>query len=270
MSPSAPSTGPDDLTGRVALVTGGSSGLGFASAQALARRGAHVVLSSRGGDKLDAARLRLVEAGGKATAIPADIRDLASLETLVATTERDVGPVDILVPNGGGPPAKPATEITEEDWQNALPLIFLFIPRLCGLVLPGMRARRWGRIVAINSISSRQPIANLSISNALRPAVLGYLKTLSNEVAAEGVTVNAVLPGYTLTERQTELAAAASARTGKTTDEIYNTWVGNTTIGRMAEPEEIGEVVGFLASPAAAYLTGQAITVDGGYVKSLM
>jgi 3-oxoacyl-[acyl-carrier protein] reductase len=266
MSPS----GPDDLTGRVALVTGGSSGLGFASAQALARRGAHVVLSSRGGDKLDRARMRLVEAGAKVTAIAADIRDLASLESLVAETERNVGPVDILVPNGGGPPSKPATETTEEDWQNALPLVFLFIPRLCRLVLPGMRERRWGRIVAINSISSRQPIPNLAISNALRPAVLGYLKTLSNEVAAEGVTVNAVLPGYTLTERQEELAAAASARTGKAQEDIYNLWVGNTTIGRMAQPEEVGEIVGFLASPAASYVTGQAITVDGGYVKSLM
>jgi 3-oxoacyl-[acyl-carrier protein] reductase len=270
---SSPSNHPEDLTGRVALVTGGSSGLGFAAAKALARRGAHVVISSRGGDKLDAARTRLAEHAtpdARIAAIPADVRDLASLESLVAETERQVGPVDILVPNGGGPPAKPATEITEEDWQNAFPMIFLFVPRLCRLVLPGMRERRWGRIVAINSISSRQPIPNLSISNALRPAVLGYLKTLANEVAADGVTVNALLPGYTLTERQNELAAANSARTGKTEEEIFRMWAGNTTIGRMGEPDEIGEVIGFLCTPAASYLTGQAITVDGGYVKGLM
>lgn len=269
----SPAANPEDLTGRVALVTGGSSGLGFAAAQALARRGAHVVISSRGRDKLEAARTRLAEhgaSGATIAAIPADVRELASLENLVAETERSVGPVDILVPNGGGPPAKPAAEITEEDWHNAFPLIFLFIPRLCRLVLPGMRERRWGRIVAINSISSRQPIPNLSISNALRPAVLGYLKTLSNEVAAEGVTVNAVLPGYTLTERQDELAAANSARLGKSREEIYQMWVGNTSAGRMAQPEEIGEVVGFLCTPAASYLTGQAITVDGGYVKGLL
>jgi len=269
----SPLASPEDLTGRVALVTGGSSGLGFAAARALARRGAHVVISSRGGDKLEAARTRLAEhgsSGATITAIPADVRELASLENLVAETERSVGPVDILVPNGGGPPAKPAAEITEEDWQISLPLVFLFIPRLCRLVLPGMRERRWGRIVAINSISSRQPIPNLSISNALRPAVLGYLKTLSNEVAAEGVTVNAVLPGYTLTERQDELAAANAARTGKSREEIYQMWVGNTSAGRMAQPEEIGEVIGFLCTPAASYVTGQAITVDGGYVKGLM
>lgn len=269
----SPSTSPDDLTGRVALVTGGSSGLGFAAARALARRGAHVVIASRGGEKLESARERLAgqgAPGAKIAAIAADIRDLGSLELLVAETEKTVGPIDILVPNGGGPPAKPATEITEEDWQIALPLVFLFIPRLCRMVLPGMRQRGWGRIVAINSISSRQPIANLGVSNALRPAVLGYLKTLSNEVAADGVTVNAILPGYTLTERQDELAAAASARTGKSKEEIFEMWKGNTTIGRMAEPDEIGEVIGFLCSPAASYLTGQSITVDGGYVKGLM
>lgn len=268
----------DELAGRVALVTGASSGLGFAAARALARRGAHVVIASRGaasggGDKLESARARLAEQGAPGAtiaAIPADVRDPASLESLVAETERSVGPVDILVANGGGPPAKPATEITEEDWQIALPLVLLFIPRLCRLVLPGMRERRWGRIVAINSISSRQPIPNLALSNALRPAVLGYLKTLSNEVAAEGVTVNAVLPGYTLTERQDELAAANAARLGKSEDEIRQMWAGNTATGRMAQPEEVGEVVGFLCTPAASYLTGQAVTVDGGYVKSLM
>jgi len=269
----SPSSSLDDLTGRVALVTGASSGLGFAAAKALARRGAHVVISSRGGDKLESARERLAghaTPGATIAAIPADIRDLTSLERLVAETERQAGLVDILVPNGGGPPAKPATEVTEEDWQNAFALTFLFIPRLCRLVLPGMRERRWGRIVAVNSISTRQPIPNLAVSNTLRPAVVGYLKTLSNEVAADGVTVNAVLPGYTLTERQHELAAASAARTGKSEDEIRQTWAGNTMIGRMAEPDEIGEVIGFLCTPAASYLTGQAITVDGGYVKSLM
>ena len=256
-----------DLTGRVALVTGASSGLGFASAQALVRRGARVAISSRGEEKLERARERL---GADVIAMPADIRDADALANLAGEVERRLGPVDVLVANGGGPPAKPAVDVTEEDWQVAIPLILLFVPRLCRLVLPGMRERRWGRIVAINSVSSRQPIPALALSNSLRPAVLGYLKTLSQEVAADGVTVNAVLPGYTLTERQEELASAASARTGKSREEIVAGWIANTPTGRMAEPDEIGAMVGFLCSPEASYVTGQAIAVDGGYVKGLL
>lgn len=256
-----------DLQGKIALVTGASSGLGFAAAKALARRGARVALASRGGEKLEQARERL---GGDAVAIPADVRDAAALTNLAGEVERRLGPVDILVANGGGPPSKPALELTEEDWQVAIPLALLFVPRLCRLVLPGMRERRWGRIVAINSVSTRQPIPGLALSNSLRPAVVGYLKTLSQEVAADGITVNAVLPGYTRTERQEELATAASARTGKSKEEVVAGWIGNTPIGRMAEPDEIGAMVGFLCSPEASYLTGQAIAVDGGYVRGLL
>jgi 3-oxoacyl-[acyl-carrier protein] reductase len=229
-----------------------------------------VVIASRGGEKLDKARAGLAAAGVETFAIAADIRDPESLTHLGEEAARQAGPIDILIANGGGPPPKPAAELTEEDWAAAIPLVFLFVPRLCRLVLPGMRERRWGRIVAINSVSTRQPIPNLSLSNALRPAVLGYLKTLSQEVAPDGVTVNSVLPGYTRTDRQDELAGAAAARTGKSPEEIVAGWTANTPMGRMAEPEEIGEVIGFLCTPAASYVTGQAVTVDGGYVKGLL
>jgi 3-oxoacyl-[acyl-carrier protein] reductase len=262
--------GVEDLTGRTALVTGGSSGLGFASARALARRGARIVLSSRGKEKLEAARQRLEAEGAEVAAFPADVRDAEALAKLVGDAVERFGAVDILIANGGGPPAKPAADLTDEDWQAAIPLVLLFVPRLCRLVLPGMRERQWGRIVAINSVSTRQPIANLALSNALRPAVVGYLKTLSQEVGQEGITVNSVLPGYTRTERQDELANAAAARTGKPREEIVAGWIGNTSLGRLAEPEEIGEVVGFLCSPAASYLTGQALTIDGGYSRGLL
>ena len=259
-----------DLDGRVALVTGASSGMGFAAARALARRGARVAIASRGGEKLEAARAALAGEGQGVEALAADVRDPAALAGLVAEVERRLGPVDVLVANGGGPPAKPAAELTDEDWEAAIPLALLFVPRLCRLVLPGMRQRRWGRIVALNSISTRQPIAGLALSNSLRPAVVGYLKTLSQEVAADGVTVNAVLPGYTRTARQEELSKAAAARTGKSPEEVVAGWLGGTPIGRMGEPEEIAEVVAFLCSPAASYLTGQAIAVDGGYVRGLL
>ena len=260
----------EDLADRVALVTGASSGLGFAAAEALARRGASIALSSRGGDKLERAVRRLAEVAPDVVGIPADVRDPAQIEELVSQAEESLGPVDILVANGGGPRVKPAAELDDADWEEAFPLIFLFIPRLCRLVLPGMLRRGWGRIVAINSVSTKQPIPSLALSNTFRPAVLGYLKTLSLEVASGGVTVNAVLPGYTKTERQLEIAEGVAQRTGQTVDEVLAANNDEFPIGRMAEPPEIGEVVGFLCSPAASYVTGQSVTVDGGYVRGLL
>lgn len=257
------------LSGRIALITGGSSGLGFAAAQALGAQGAKIAIASRGGDKLERALETLAKAGIESIAVPVDVRLPESLDNLISEVESRLGPIDVLVANGGGPPSKPAVDLTDEDWEQAIPLVLLFVPRLCNRVLPGMRERKWGRIVAINSVSARQPIPNLALSNALRPAVLGYLKTLSQEVAADGVTVNAVLPGYTLTERQDELSKAASARTGKSTEEIIAAWTANTPAGRMAEPKEIAAAIAFFCSPAASYVTGQALAVDGGYVRGL-
>ena len=258
-----------DLNDRVALVTGASSGLGLAAARALAQQGARLAISSRGGEKLEAALRGLSADGSEVIAIPADVRELVQLEDLVSETEEQLGPVDILVANGGGPRAKPAAELDESDWQAAIPLAFLFVPRLCTLVLPGMRRRRWGRIVAINSVSARQPIPGLALSNALRPAVLGYLKTLSHEVAADGVTINAVLPGYTRTERQVELAEQMAERSERSAQEILMDQGARIAIGRLAEPDEIGSTIGFLCSEEASYLTGQALAVDGGYVLAL-
>lgn len=261
---------PDSLEGRVALVTGASAGLGFAAAEALARRGARVVLNSRGGERLAQAVERLSATGTDVVGVPGDISSPAEIVALVRAAVDQVGEIDVLVANGGGPPVRTAAEITEQDWATAIPLTLLFVPRLVEQVLPGMRQRRWGRIVAINSVSTRQPIPGLALSNVLRPAVVAYLKSLSQEIASDGVTANAVLPGYTRTERQVELATATAERTGARLDDLYAESSERIPLGRMAEPPEIGEVVGFLCSPAASYLTGQAIAVDGGYALDLM
>lgn len=258
------------LEGRVALVTGASTGLGYAAADSLAGRGASIALNSRGGEKLDAAAERLSARGARVVSIPGNVAELDDIEGIVARAVEQLGPIDILVPNGGGPPVKTAAEITEEDWQAAIPLTLLFVPRLVNQVLPRMRERGWGRIVAINSVSTRQPIAGLALSNALRPAVVGYLKTLALEIAADGVTANAVLPGYTRTERQIELAEGMGAKTGEDPEDLLAQRGQTIPIGRMAEPSEIGAMVGFLCSNEASYVTGQAISVDGGYVKGLL
>lgn len=229
-----------------------------------------MALSSRGGKKLKDAEEILSQTGTEVVSFPADVREPEALENLVSDTEEVLGPIDILVANGGGPKVKPAAELDDADWEEALPLVFLFIPRLCRLVLPGMVRRGWGRIIAINSVSSKQPIPDLALSNTLRPAVIGYLKTLSQEVAAAGVTVNSVLPGYTKTARQLEIAEGVAARRGVAVDEVLAERGAGFPIGRMAEPEEIGEIVGFLATSAASYVTGQAITIDGGYARGLL
>lgn len=258
------------LDGRVALVTGASSGLGYAAAAALGARGARLAISSRGGDKLETAADRLREAGCEVATVAADVSSPSDLAALTTEVESRLGGIDVLVANGGGPRAKQAFELDDADWESAIPLALLFVPRLCNLVLPAMRERGWGRIVAINSISTKQPIAGLALSNALRPAVVGYLKTLSQEVAADGVTVNAVLPGYTRTARQIELAEARAEQTGEELETILSAPVETVPTKRLAEPEEIGAVIGFLCTPEASYVTGQAVAVDGGYALGLL
>jgi 3-oxoacyl-[acyl-carrier protein] reductase len=259
------------LEGRRALVCGASMGLGRAIAQALAAEGADVVVNSRSADRLAAAAREIADAtGSEVTAAPADLTDPDAIGRLVEVARTALGGVDILVTNTGGPPSGPFEDHSADVWRHAIAQNFESVVNLVREVLPAMKERGWGRIINVTSISVKQPVEGLILSNALRAGVTGFAKTIANEAGPFGVTVNNVLPGFTRTERLAELAQAVSGRTGTTPQSVYEAWQKDVPAGRLGEPEELGALAAFLASEKAAYITGQSIAVDGGWIKGLM
>ena len=242
------------LKGRVALVTGASSGLGLASATALAAEGAHVAMLGRREELLGREAARL---GG--LAVPGDVTEPADLERAVAATLAAFGTIDILVWNGGGPPPGRATDVTPETAEQAVALLFLPAVRLVHLCLPHLRRSAGGRVVAITSSSAKEPIDHIALSSAFRPAVTGWLKTLSRELGPDGITVNCVAPGRIATARLEQLYPQ-----GPTEADF-----ADIPLRRWGTPDELGDVVCFLASDRARYVTGQTILVDGGLTRSL-
>ncbi|WP_338870742.1 SDR family oxidoreductase [Myxococcus stipitatus] len=236
------------LKGRRALVMGASAGLGYATAQALVKEGATVAICSRGGDKLERAAKSL----GAALAVPCDLTQPGAARRLVDEVAAKLGGVDVLVVNTGGPPAGPFEALTAEQWQLGFQSLWMAAVDGMQAALPGMRERKWGRIVLVTSLAAREAMPNLTVSNGLRAGLLGLVKTVSNEVAQHGVTVNAVLPGYHATERMTELGL---------TDEKVAPQIPARRLGR---PEELAALVAFLSSEQASYINGQSICVDGG------
>lgn len=254
------------IAGRVALVTAASQGIGRAIAAELAAEGCRVVIAARGREALESARTELADAhGAEVHAIPADVSDVDDLKRLVAATQEVCGPVDILVTNSGGPPRGAPTSHDAGTWQSAYELLLRSVVELTGAVVGGMVDRGWGRILAVTSLAVRQPADGLVLSNSLRAGVTGYLRTLANEVAPHGVTVNSILPGFTATDRLDELfedaedpaAARAAVAAG-------------IPARRMGEPAEIAAMAAFLVSQRASYVTAQAVTVDGGAVRGLL
>ena len=255
---------------RVALVAAGSKGIGFAAALELAREGARVFLCSRDEAHASQAAQRIHDETGAAVAgVGADVTDDQAVQRFVSLARARAGRVDILITNAGGPPASSFADAQLETFRRAFELNALSAIRLAKLVLPGMRAQRWGRIVNITSVSAKQPIDGLLFSNTVRAALTGWAKTVSNEVAADNVTVNNVAPGYTLTERQKELARSRSLALGKSKEEIIGSWATQGPMGRIGRPEEIAAAVAFLASERASYITGVTLQVDGGWVRGL-
>jgi 3-oxoacyl-[acyl-carrier protein] reductase len=245
------------LEGRTALVMGASRGIGRAIAAALASEGARVAIASRSQEKLEEARAEIGEA---TTAFAADAADLDRLAGLPAEVEAKLGPLSILVTNTGGPPFGGALDHEREDWEAAYRSLVLAPSVLAGAVVPGMRERGWGRIVNVGSSSTREPIPGLNLSNSHRMAAVGFLKTLSREVAADGITVNTVATGRFATERLADAGGSLDAA-----EEAAKTEVPAARLGR---PEEYGDLVTFLASERAGYLTGTVIPLDGGLLRS--
>jgi len=203
-------------------------------------------------------------------AVAANLTEPEGVDHAVRTAREALGRIDILVTNTGGPPPGPFEDHTAEDWRHAIEQNFESVVNLARAVLPEMKERRWGRILNVTSITVKQPVEGLILSNAIRAGVTGFAKTLSNEAAPFGVTVNCLLPGYTRTERLVDLADAISRRTGGTTDEAYAAWESEIPMGRLGEPEELGALAAFLASEKAGYITGQSVAVDGGWIRGLL
>jgi 3-oxoacyl-[acyl-carrier protein] reductase len=252
------------LKGRTAVVPGASSGLGLAVARALAAEGANVVLGGRRGELVREEASKLPSAVG----VEVDLTDPGAADALVGAAQDHFGPVDVLVLNGGGPPPGLAVDFTPEQLADAIALLVQPHQRLVRAVLPGMRGRGFGRIVAIGSSGVQAPLERLVASNAARAALAGYLKTLATEVAADGVTVNMVLPGRIATDRTTALDNATAERTGTTPDAARAKSEAAIPAGRYGTPDEFAAVVTFLASGAASYVTGEQIRCDGGLVRA--
>jgi len=259
------------VEGRTAIVGGSSSGLGYAVAELLAVSGARVMVVSRSRERVDEAVEKIRAAGGAAVeGCAADLTDENGPAAIVAATCGVFGPPEIVVANGGGPPGMPATGATAADLTTACELLLLPVQRFAELTLPEMRASGWGRFVAITSIAVREPIQGLVLSNALRAAVTGYLQSVSDEVAADGVTVNTVCPGYTATDRLGVLAGNIAQRDGVTAEEVFARWKETAPVRRLLRPQEVAAAVGFLCSDAASGITGVALPVDGGLGRSLI
>ena len=259
------------IQGKVALVAAGSKGLGKACARELAREGCMVALCARNEEQLMAtARQIREESGPQVLPIVADVTQPDDITRFVETTRDTFGDPTILVNNAGGPPAGDFEQFTDDDWEKAFQLTLMSTVRLIRATLPGMRKAQWGRIINITSVSVKQPIDHLLLSNAIRPGVIGLAKTLVNQHAHEGITINNVAPGYTMTERQQELAAARAARESISVEEVIATAASRTPAGRIGQPEELAALVAFLASTRASYINGATIAVDGGSVSGLL
>ena len=257
------------LSGKTALVLGAGGGLGRAIAKALAREGARVGAADVNAAALAPTLQDIVEVGSEGLPLVWDLSDLSLIDQQVTTLERAFGPIDILINNTGGPPPTPAAGQSAEVWSKHFNSMVLCVIAITDRILPGMRERKWGRIVTSTSSGVVAPIANLGISNALRLTLVGWSKTLAREVGRDGITSNIVLPGRVATNRILFLDKAKADREQRSVEDITAESNGSIPIGRYGRPEEYADVVTFLASERASYITGSVVRVDGGLIASI-
>jgi 3-oxoacyl-[acyl-carrier protein] reductase len=259
------------LGGKVALVCGSSRGLGRAIAEELAAEGAALALCARGEEELQAAARQIASRFGvKVTAVAADLSRAEEARRVAAAAIEGHGRVDVLVTNAGGPPSGPFESHDEAAWLATVRLTLVAVVEMIRAVLPGMKERRFGRILNVTSIAVKQPVDGLILSNSVRAAVTGMARTLANETAPFGITVNNLMPGYTRTERLQELVQAISRREGIPPASVEARWTRETPAHRLGDPRELAALAAFLASERAGYITAQSIAVDGGWIRSLL
>jgi 3-oxoacyl-[acyl-carrier protein] reductase len=258
------------LRGKVAIVAASSQGIGRATAEAFAAEGCRVAMCARNERTLalaaeDIRKQHRAEVFDRSL----DVTDAAAVRQFVEAVVAKFGAADICVTNAGGPPAKGFLAATVEDWHKAVEANFMSTVHFAREVIPHMQRRRWGRIITITSITTKQPVADLVLSNAVRAAVVGLVKSLANEFGKDGILVNNVGPGFTATDRLKELAKSRSAASGTAEQDIFDGWAADAPLRRLGEPREIADTIVWLASERAAYVTGQTVLVDGGMYKGL-
>ena len=258
------------LRGKAVIVAASSEGIGRAAAESFAAEGARLAMCSRNAGKLeDAAELIRGQHGAEVFTQVLDVTDEAAVRNFVAATAERFGGVDVCVTNAGGPPAKLFVDTTTEEWRGAFELNLMSTVYFAHAVLPLMQQRKWGRFVTITSVSTRQPVEDLVYSNTIRAGVLGLVKSLSNQFGKDGITVNNVAPGYTLTDRMQQLVTSRAAAAGLSEEVLLGQLVAQMPMRRAGRPEEIADAIVWLASERASYITGQTLLVDGGVYRGL-
>jgi len=258
------------LKNRVAIVTGSSQGIGKAIALGLSQEGAKVVICARRTDALSSAAREIQNnTGNEVMSIEADLTKHEDIDRLITEAYNHFKRIDILVNNAGGPPSTTFMETSNEQWQDAYNMLLKSVVHACRAVIPHMQRARWGRIINMTSFVAKQPSDRLVLSNTLRAGIFGLSKTLSNELAPYSILVNAVCPGWTRTRRVEDLAKTRATEERKTPEEIVKNWESQIPLRRLAQPSEIADLVVFLASERASYITGAVIQVDGGVIKGL-